>query len=124
MILRDIKKQAYEKKTRKNQTSPLKMLRKSNYWDIFIQSFFIAILSKEWPLTTKYPAILSLIKCNWAWNISIQTKHIIDRQQIKKSLKTLMKYIFFQFKITGWDILIAISTDEAQTCFLRIFSYP
>ena len=49
MILRDIKKQAYEKKTRKNQTSPLKMLRKSNYEDIFIQSFFIAILSKEWP---------------------------------------------------------------------------
>ena len=47
MILRNIKKQAYEKKTGKNQTSPLKMLRKSNYEDIFIQSFFIAILSKE-----------------------------------------------------------------------------
>ena len=40
MILRNIKKQAYEKKTRKSQTSPLKMLRKSNYEDIFIQSFF------------------------------------------------------------------------------------
>lgn len=124
MILRNIKKQAYEKRTRKNQTSPLKMLRKSNYEDIFIQSFFIAILSKEWPLATKYPAILSLIKCNWAWNISILTKHIIDRQQIKKSLKTLMKYIFFRVKITGWDILIEISTDEAQTCFLHTFSYP
>lgn len=124
MILRNIKTQAYEKRTGKNQTSPLKMLRKSNYEDIFIQSFFIAILSKEWPLATKYPAKLSLIKCNWAWNISILTKHIIDRQQIKKSLKTLMKYIFFWVKITGWDILIEISTDEAQTCFLHTFSYP
>lgn len=40
MILRNIKKQAYEKKTGKNQTSPLKMLRKSNYEDIYSIIFY------------------------------------------------------------------------------------